>query len=157
MSLKSLLAEGLLRPHHSSKREVADLFRLVDRDLADASVLKISADRRFATAYNAALQLATIILHAGGHRAEHLGHHRITFQALPDVMGEKAKPRGAYFDLCRSKRNITDYDRAGQISEKEAEEILKQVRDFKQEVLHWLSKHHPALVQGDKNHKAGVE
>jgi hypothetical protein len=146
MSLKILLAEGLLRAHRASKREVADLLRLVDRDLADAAVLKISADRRFATAYNAALQLATIILHAGGYRAERIGHHRITFQALPDVMGEKAKSRGAYFDLCRSKRNITDYDRAGQISEKEAEEILKQARDFKHEVLHWLSKHHPDLL-----------
>ena len=46
MSLKSLLAEGLLRPHRTSKREVDDLFRLVDRDLADAAVTKISADRR---------------------------------------------------------------------------------------------------------------
>ena len=146
MSLKSLLAEGLLRPHRTSQREVADLFRLVERDLADAAVTKISADRRFATAYNAALQLATIVLHAGGYRTERMGHHRITFQVLPEIMGKEADSQSAYFDLCRSKRNITDYDRAGQISEKEAEEILKQAREFKQDVERWLKKHHPSIV-----------
>lgn len=146
MSLKRLLAEGQLRPHRSSIREVADHMRLVDRDLSDAAVGKISADRRFATAYNAALQLSTIVLHAGGYRTERMGHHRITFQALPEVMGEEANSRAAYFDICRSKRDITDYDRAGQISEKEAAELLKQVRAFKAEVLQWLSEHHPAFV-----------
>ena len=33
-----------------------------DRDLADSAIKEISADRRFATAYNAVLQLATIAL-----------------------------------------------------------------------------------------------
>ena len=36
MSLASLLAEGRLRAHTTSAREVADLMRVVERDLADA-------------------------------------------------------------------------------------------------------------------------
>jgi len=79
MSLQSLLADGRIRPHRSSVREVADLLRVVERDLADASVTQLSTDRRFATAYNAALLLATIALHASGFRTASTGHHWATF------------------------------------------------------------------------------
>ena len=60
--LNRLLAEGKLRSHRTSAREIADLLGVVDRDLADAAVQDVSADRRFAIAYEAALQLATITL-----------------------------------------------------------------------------------------------
>jgi hypothetical protein len=40
---------------------------LVDRDLSDASREEISMDWRFNIAYNAALQLATIVLYARGY------------------------------------------------------------------------------------------
>jgi len=33
---------------------------VIERDLADAAIAALSADRRFATAYNAALQTATM-------------------------------------------------------------------------------------------------
>lgn len=75
MTLEELLVERRLRPHQTSPQEIADLLRVVDRDLADAEVPQISADRRFATAYNAAPQLATIALHAAGYRAARAGHH----------------------------------------------------------------------------------
>ena len=35
---------------------------LIARDLADAAVTRVSADRRFATAYNAALQAANMAI-----------------------------------------------------------------------------------------------
>jgi hypothetical protein len=73
MSLQSLLAEGKLRRHRTSAKEIADLLRVVDRDLADAAIAQTSADRRFATAYNAALALATVVLHAAGYRSAGLG------------------------------------------------------------------------------------
>lgn len=52
-----------------------DLLRVADRDLADAEIPQLSSDRRFATAYNAALQMATIALYAAGFRACGAGHH----------------------------------------------------------------------------------
>ena len=64
--LKDLLAEGKLRRHRTSPQEIADLFDLVDRDIGDASVQGLSADRRFAIAYEAALNLATITLYCRG-------------------------------------------------------------------------------------------
>lgn len=85
MTLRDLLAEGRFRPHKTSQKEVADLLQVVNRDLVDAAVTQLSADRRFAIAYNAALQLATIALHAAGYRAVGSAHHWVTFQVLPEI------------------------------------------------------------------------
>lgn len=41
---------------------------LIARDLADAGVAGLSADRRFATAYNAALQAANMAIACAGYR-----------------------------------------------------------------------------------------
>ncbi|HUV73023.1 MAG TPA: hypothetical protein VMW79_01820 [Anaerolineae bacterium] len=84
--LNRLLAEGNLRRHRTSAREIADLLTLVDRDLADAAVEEVSADRRFAIAYEAALQLATITLYAAGYETHGTGHHFNTFQAFREAM-----------------------------------------------------------------------
>ena len=147
MTLRDLLAEGRLRAHMTSAQEVADLLRVVDRDLADAAVAQLSADRRFATAYNAALQLATIALHAAGYRAVGTGHHWATFQALPEVApGPQSRTRADYLNQCRSKRNMTDYDRAGVVSDAEAAEILAEARMFRVDLLAWLGQHHPTLT-----------
>ena len=54
MSLKDFLVDGRIRSHKTSAQEVADLLRVVERDLADAGIAQLSADRRFATTYNAA-------------------------------------------------------------------------------------------------------
>ena len=70
MNLQNWLNEGRLQRHSTSVKEIADLLKVVDRDLADAAIKEISADRRFATAYNAALQLATIVLYASGYRTK---------------------------------------------------------------------------------------
>jgi hypothetical protein len=125
---------------------VADLLRVVDRDLADASVTQLSTDRRFATAYNAALLVATIILHAAGYRTASAGHHWATFHVLPEILGPAAQARADYLDSCRAKRNVSDYDRAGEISDRELDELMLEVRAFRQDVVAWLRSHHSALL-----------
>lgn len=139
MSLQTWLSEGRLRPHSGSEQETADLLRVVERDLADAGILALSADRRFTTAYNAALQLATIVLRASGYRTAGVGHHWITFQTLPELMGAALQVRADYFDACRRKRNIADYDAAGEISDAETEELLAEVLEFRRDVQEWLT------------------
>jgi uncharacterized protein (UPF0332 family) len=61
-------------------------------------------------------------------------------------MGQEFRSRADYFDMCRTKRNITDYDRTGEISEHEANELLQEVKNFKQEVEDWLRLHYPRLA-----------
>lgn len=145
MRFRDFLADGRIRPHKTSAKEVADLLRVVERDLADAGIAQLSADRRFATAYNAALQLATIALYAAGYRSTGTAHHWVTFHVLPDIMEPGARARADYLDSCRSKRNVTDYDRAGEISNREVDEILVEARTFRKELLAWLKKKHPTL------------
>lgn len=69
MDWKQFLAEKRLRRHETSRAEIRDLRAIVTRDLADAAVGGLSADRKFATAYNAVLQLCKMVLACAGYRA----------------------------------------------------------------------------------------
>ena len=53
MTWTSLLANKEAQKHKTSKKELDNMRALIARDLADASLAGLSADRRFATAYNA--------------------------------------------------------------------------------------------------------
>jgi len=145
MSLQRFSADGRLRAHQTSVKEIRELLGVAERDLADAGISQLSLDRRFATAYGAALQLATIALHVAGYRTSGKGHHWVTFRVLSEVMGTDVRSRADYFDSCRSKRNVADYDRAGVISETEVEAIIEQVRAFRGEVVEWLERNHSDL------------
>lgn len=57
MSWTNLLANRTVHNHSTSVGEIGDLREVVDRDLDDAAITALSDDRRFATAYNAVLQL----------------------------------------------------------------------------------------------------
>ncbi len=62
MSLQQLLQSRKIQQHQTSRNELDELRALVDRDLKDAAIKELSADRRFVVAYNAVLQLAKMIL-----------------------------------------------------------------------------------------------
>ncbi len=51
MTLKQLLADGKLVKHRTSRQEIASLLKVVERDITDASIELVSADRRLAIAY----------------------------------------------------------------------------------------------------------
>jgi hypothetical protein len=93
-----LLSDGRIRAYRSSPQEVADLFAVVERDLADAAIAGISTDRRFASAYNAALQCATIVMHCEGYRTRGEGHHAATLVFARIALGAAAEPVIDYFD-----------------------------------------------------------
>ena len=146
MSLERWTENGWLREYKTSAQEVANILALVERDLTDAEREEISNDWRFNIAYNAGLQLATIVLYAAGYRAGRgeSKHYRV-IQALPLVMGSQFSPKRDYFDNCRRKRNVSEYDAVGTISAKEAGDLLQIVQEFKIEVESWLKQNHPAI------------
>jgi len=146
--LRQLLNQGRLRRHKTSKEEISNLLRLVNRDIKDAKVKGLSSDRKFATAYNAVLQLATIPLCCKGYEPRGVGHHFTVFQAMKDIMGKDYHNLADYFDSCRAKRNITDYTRSGQISQAEAKELVEETEKFSKVVLRWLKTNHPNLLKG---------
>jgi N-acyl-D-aspartate/D-glutamate deacylase len=63
-----LLANKEAERHKTSKKELDNMRALIARDLADAGLAGLSADRRFATAYNAALQAANMAIACAGYR-----------------------------------------------------------------------------------------
>ena len=119
---------------------------VVARDLADASLADLSADRQFAIAYNAVLQLSKMVIACAGYRIVGLGHHQTTFGALPLVMGSDLAGLARYFDTCRRKRNIIDYDLASAASETEAEELVEKADEFKDRVERWIAVHYPEFA-----------
>ncbi len=119
---------------------------LVARDLADAKVEGLSADRRFATAYNAALQAANMAIACAGYRVTaKTGHHKITVGILELALGVGAATYADYFETCRRKRNVIDYTRSLVATETEATEILEQATDFYELVEEWIASKFPNL------------
>jgi hypothetical protein len=147
MSLEAWKTNGWLREYETSKKEIANLLKLVQRDLKDAARQEISADWRFNIAYNAGLQLATIALFASGYRTGRgeSKHYRV-IQALPLVMGSNFAAIRDYLDNCRRKRNVCEYDAAGTVSEKELDDLLALVENFRSQAQDWLRKFHPELI-----------
>jgi hypothetical protein len=145
MSLKDWANNGWLRPHQSSPQEIADLLAIVERDLADAEG-NISADWRFGIAYNGALKLCAILLQASGYRPEKTLQHYRTIAALPEILGRERQDDADYLELCRRKRNITEYERTGAATEADAVELIEFTKELRADVVRWLRQHHPNLV-----------
>jgi len=142
MTWKDLLKNQRVKPHQTSHEELHDLRAVVERDLKDAKLEQLSADRRFATAYNAVLQLTKMVIACEGYRVTGPGHHQTTFEALQFAMGKQVSTLVPYFDACRRKRNHVDYDMANAASETEAEELIAKADQFQKLVEDWIRKAH---------------
>ena len=146
MTWTSLLANKEAQKHKTSKKELDNMRALIARDLADASLAGLSADRRFATAYNAALQAANMAIACAGYRiVSKVGHHRVSLESTKLVLGKPEDKYADYFETCRRKRNTIDYTFSNVATETEAKEILVQAAEFYSQVEYWITKNHPAL------------
>lgn len=145
MSLQDWLSKGWLIEHSSSSEEIGDLLSLVDRDLRDSKVTGLTADWRLNIAYNAALQAATAALAASGYRASRKAHHMRVIQSLEFTIGAD-EDLITGFDGFRKKRNISDYERAGFVSDGEAEEMRDLATRLREDVLAWIRGKYPELL-----------
>ena len=147
MTWKQLLANNEVQRHKTSKKELDRLRAVIARDMADASLDGVSADRRFAIAYNAALQAAKMAIACAGYRVVGSGHHRISFEVVKLAINKAADPFSDYFDRCRRKRNVIDYDDAFVATETEAAEIVTKAKEFLVMVEQWIAKNHPSYLR----------
>ncbi len=145
MSLSDWLDKGWLVKHQPDRREIRELLGIADRAITDAEVKGISPDARLSIAHNAALQLAIAALAATGYRAAREAHHYRAIQSLAFTIGVSTDLVDQ-LDSFRKKRNISDYERAGAISEQEAKEMLSLAKSLREMVTAWLKKNHPELV-----------
>ena len=146
MSWTKLLASKEAQRHKTSKKELDNMRALIARDLADAAIAGLSADRRFATAYNAALQAANMAIACAGYRImSKVGHHRVSLESTKLVLRKPAHKYADYFETCRRKRNTIDYTFSNVATETEAKEILVEANEFYNQVEDWITKNHPSL------------
>ena len=145
VSLHDWLKTGWLIKHSTSSEEIEDLFDAADRDLTDCKVSGLSPDWRLHIAYNAALFIATVALAASGYRATRESHHYRLIQSLTHTIGAD-KTSIKSFDAFRKKRNISEYERSGMISDNEVEEMIELANQLRDDVVKFLGKNHPQLL-----------
>jgi len=113
--------------------------------LDDCKSPSLSADWRLSIAHNSALMSATVALAASGYRASHEAYHFRVLQSLRYTLLLDTITV-ARLDAFRKKRNITGYERAGAVSDQEADEMIELAEDLRQQVEAWLQANHPGLV-----------
>jgi len=143
MNLQNWLQNSWLVQHAPTREEIINLLAISDRDLAACQVKELPSDWRFAIAYNAGLQAATPALAAAGYSRDN--HHYRVIQSLEFTTAPGRKHIDT-FDSFRKKRNISSYDVAGAVSDKEAEEMLKLAASLRATVEQWIRSTHPKLL-----------
>lgn len=146
MSLKDLLEEDRLKQHKTSREEIDNLMAVYKRDLADSQIEHMSIDRRFATAYSAALMVARAALAASGYRTSGEGAHYTTIHSLAYTIGLDAETINK-FNKFRKKRNISDYEMAGMVSYQEVDEAIALAQNLHKLVVAWFDSNHPELIK----------
>ncbi len=132
MGLDRWLKKGLIQKVEVDPETLSGLLLLAERDLIDSQLEGLSSDRKFATAYSAALSLATYVIRKQGYRVKSkTGHHQITFEIAGELLDESVESLIGYFDLCRRKRHKVDYDFVNVVSEAEVSDLIKKVKDFR--------------------------
>jgi HEPN domain-containing protein len=146
MSLEDWLKDKLIVKHRPSPGEIAELLHICDRDLEEVAIIGLSPDWRLSIAHNAALQAARVALAAVGYRARKEGQHYLVLQSLAfTIEADPATIR--QLDKFREKRNISDYERAGLVTEQEAKEMIALAKQLRRDVEQWLRTHHPGLAR----------
>lgn len=146
MSLQDWLAEGRLKSHTTSNSELRQIFAVYQRDMTDAQMEELSDDRRFATAYNAALMIARAALAASGYQTDGAGNHYWTIQSLTFTLKLDTRTINK-FNKFRQKRNIADYEMIGMVSERDVTEVLALAQELKSSLTEWLEIYHPGLLE----------
>ena len=145
MSLGDWLQNRWLVEHRTSRQEISDLLLLADRDLKDCLSPGLSPEWKLNIAYNAALQLSTAALSACGYRANRDSHHYRIIQSLAHTINAD-KAFIAQMDKFRRKRNISEYERIGMVSDQEANEMVDRAGKLHQQVKKWLADNYPDLI-----------
>ncbi|MCK9484377.1 MAG: hypothetical protein M0R34_08445 [Candidatus Marinimicrobia bacterium] len=147
MNLENWSSNGWLKPHQTSRQEIQKLLNLIRRDLKDSQSTDISADWRFAIAYNAALTCCQIALYCRGYEvARGQSEHYRIIQSLTMTIGEELAPVKTYLNACRNKRNIADYESAGSVSAAEVAELITVASDLFTKISNWLTANYPEMA-----------
>ena len=145
MTWSKLLAANRVRSEPCSRQEIDNLRSIVARCSCDIKAQGLSDEQRFIIAYDAARTLALMVVRASGYRPAKLGGHYNTFAALQAVDGGFVTV-ASYLDICRAKRNDSEYDFAGGISKQDADDLVRTLSQFERDAADWIKSKHPSLA-----------
>lgn len=118
---------------------------VIDRDTTQCQIPGLGPEWQLNIAYNAALQVATAALAAAGFRASREAQHFRVIQSLAHTMGVHSH-QIAQLQIFRKKRNISDYERSGGVSQQEATEMIALAKKLRENLVAWLTENHPELL-----------
>jgi hypothetical protein len=144
-ALQPLVDAGWLEQQPTSSDEIQGLLGIITRRLDELTGTLKYPDSIYALAYDAVRCGATAVLRAEGVRAKRARHHEMTFEALQRLAIPAVSDRARYYDSCRRKRARLEYDSAGDVSDREAADLVAEARRFARAVRDWLRSAHPAL------------
>lgn len=134
-----LLNEGRIRLHTFSQSDIEDYVATAEAKLRDAGVAGLSAEGQYIFAYDAVRWAAQAVMAAEGYRTTHqTGHHATVFEFLRQVDAGRWRTEADQFDDTRKKRNRSQYERFGLITETEAKQLIPAASTFLREVKVWL-------------------
>jgi hypothetical protein len=123
------------------------LLALVERDLDESATGTHSPGWKLSIAYNAVLQAAKTVLAVTGYRVpkSNRSHHYYTLQSLRHTIGADASTI-LKLEAVQKKRNINDYEHAGAVSDREAQDALDIAKEIYKRILVWVQAEHPELM-----------
>ena len=130
MSLEDWLRAAKIIKHKTSKEEIEAVFGVVERDLKDASVKGLSSDLKYIQSYQAAFEAALAFLYYNGYKPVKSGHHTVLWQCMREILKPEHHVTILLFENAAKKRSKMSYDMAGIASQKEADEMLEEAREF---------------------------
>jgi len=140
------LKEGWLKEHKPTSREIAELLAVADRALKDCQVVGLSSEGKLDMAHNAALQSSAAALAAAGYRASREAYHYYVIQSLSFTLQLEERIIRRLNKL-RLKRNISDYERTGMVTEQEAQEMVELAKLIRQQAEEWIRNNHKELAR----------
>ncbi|MFH0772023.1 MAG: SAV_6107 family HEPN domain-containing protein [Candidatus Omnitrophota bacterium] len=130
MALENWFQAGKLVKHTTSREELDAIFGVINRNFEDASLKGLSADQKYILSYQAAFEAGSALIHCYGYKAIKTGHHYITWQCVRDLTGDENRKAVLLFENAAKKRSKLSYDISGLASQKEADELYEEARDF---------------------------
>lgn len=130
MALENWFQAGKLVKHEATKEELTAIWGVIERNFQDAGIRGLSSDQKYILSYQSAFEAALAFVKCCGYKPIKSGHHYIVWQCMKDVLGDKARKLILLFENAAKKRNKLSYDIAGLASQKEADEMFQESRDF---------------------------
>ncbi len=135
MNFEELENKGLIRKIGFKQEAVKELIELAERDLKTAKkMLKQDLDWAFNIAYNSMLQSCRALMFFHGFRAVGKDQHLTVEKFVSTALGKKFEEKINAFDRIRRKRHTATYDRAGIISNYEANYSILTAQEFLGEI-----------------------